>query len=301
VQVAVLVLPEPETIVRILTTGSLGGLLVAVGLRLRWSEVAAALGRCRIGWIALANFLLVPALAVAIARAVPLSPERSAGMLLLAAAPFAPVVPVFARLARADLALAAGLTSLFPVLSAVLTPAVLLFALPWSSGTASFEFRPGVVLAVLLATITVPLAAGVALNHLWPGLRKRLLRPLEVSAEAAGAASLAFVVALEFGNVVDTPWQSLLAMFVFIELSFLLGHAVGGAAPARRIVIVLGTGNRNIALALLVALYSFHGTAIPGVVVTIGLMLILCGLVHVAYYRFFGFGATAAAGERTRS
>jgi BASS family bile acid:Na+ symporter len=90
-------------------------------------------------------------------------------------------------------------------------------------------------------------------------------------------------------------------MVFFIEASFLIGHAVGGTVPARRLVIALGTGNRNIALALLVALDSFGGTAIPGVVVTIGLLLILCGLLHVGYYRFFGFGATTTAAERSRS
>lgn len=288
---------EPETIVRILTTCSLGGLLLAVGLRLRWSEIAGALAQCRVAWIVLVNFLLVPVLAVAIARAVPLSPERSAGMLLLAAAPFAPVVPVFARLARADLALAAGLTSLFPVLCAVLTPAVLLFVLPWSIGAASFQFRAGVILAVLFATMTLPLAAGVALNRFWPDLSARLLRPLEVVAETAGAASLLFVVGVEFQSIVATPWPSLVAMIAFIEASFLLGYAFGGAVPARRLVVALGTGNRNIALALLVALDSFAGTAIPGVVVTIGLLLILSGLLHVGYYRLLGFGATSTAGR----
>jgi len=43
-------------------------------------------------------------------------------MVLLAAAPFAPVVPVFARMARADLASAAALTGVFPLASALLTP-----------------------------------------------------------------------------------------------------------------------------------------------------------------------------------
>jgi BASS family bile acid:Na+ symporter len=219
-------------------------------------------------------------------------------MLLLAAAPFAPVVPVFARMARADLALAAGLTSFFPVLCAVLTPIVLHFSLLSVSSAAGIQFRPAVALGVLLATITLPLALGVALNHLWPGLRWRLLRPLEIAAEATGALSLLFVTVVEFRNIIDTPWESLLAMIVFIEASFLLGYALGGPVPGRRLVIALGTGNRNIALALLVALDSFSGTAIPGVVVTIGLLLIFSGLMHVGYYRFFGFGATVAATDR---
>ncbi len=294
-------LPQPETIVRILTTCSLGGLLLTVGLRLRWCEIAAALARCRIAWIAFANFVLVPMLALAIARVVRLSPEHSVGLLLLAAAPCAPVVPVFTRLARADLALAAGLTSVFPVISAVLTPLVLLIALPWSNAAADIHFRPFFILAVLLATITLPLATGVALNHALPDLSKRLLRPLEIVAEATGAASLVFVAAVEFPNIVATPWQALLAMIVFVEASFLLGYAIGGTQPAQRLVIALGTGNRNIALALLVALDSFVGTVIPGVVVTIALLLILSGLLHVAWYRFFGAGATHTVAERRGS
>jgi len=288
-------MPEAETIVRILTTGSLGGLLLAVGLRLRWREISAALGSCRIAWVALANFLVVPVLALAIARVMQLSPDRSVGMLLLAAAPFAPVVPVFARMARADLALAAGLTSFFPALCAVFTPVVCQVGLPLLSGAASVEFRPWFVLGVLLATITLPLALGVTLNHAWPALRRRLLRPLEITAETMGALSLLFVTAVEFRTIIDTPWQSLLAMVVFIEGSFLLGYALGGPGPGRRLVIALGTSNRNIALALLVALDSFGGTPIPGSVVTIGLLLILSGLLHVGHYRFFGFGATSIA------
>ena len=44
-------------------------------------------------------------------------------MLLLAAAPFAPVVPVFVKMARGDLALAAGLTAIFPIFSDLSHPA----------------------------------------------------------------------------------------------------------------------------------------------------------------------------------
>jgi len=292
---------EADTIVRALTTASLAGLLLAVGLRLRWREIWTALSSRRVAWVAFANFTVVPLFAVIVSRVMQLSPERSVGMLLLAAAPFAPVVPVFARMARADLALAAGLTSLFPVVCAVLTPFVLHVSLPWVSSGVSIPFRPGVIFGVLLATITLPLSVGVALAHVWPPLKRRLLRPLEITAEAMGALSLLFVTLVEYRNIIDTPWESLLSMLVFIEASFLLGYALGGPRPGRRLVVALGTSNRNIALALLVALDSFAGTPIPGVVVTIGLLLILSGLMHVAYYRFFGFGATVAAADRIES
>ena len=113
-----------DTIIRALTAASLAGLLLAVGLRLRAGQIIESLRQCRFGLILIANFVVVPALALVLTKLFRVGAECSVGMLLLAAAPFAPVVPVFARMARADLALAAGLTSFFPLLSAFLTPLV---------------------------------------------------------------------------------------------------------------------------------------------------------------------------------
>ena len=57
-------------------------------------------------------------------------------------------------------------------------------------------------------------------------------------------------------------------------------------ADAARQVVALGTANRNIALAVLVAVDSFQGTPIVGAVVANGLLLILLGLLHVAWWRW---------------
>jgi BASS family bile acid:Na+ symporter len=277
---------EPTVVIRYLTIAALGGLLLAVGLRLTWGEVAEALRRCRPGQVLAINFVVVPLLAVATARVFQLGQEVTIGMILLAAAPFAPVVPVFTRMMRADLALAAGLTAVFPFLSALLTPvicAVSLKAVPDAEGL-SFHFLS--VLGVLVATITLPLMAGVGLHHWWPAVTKKLLRPVEVLSETIGALSLTFVIVVEFKTVLAIGWKPLLAMVLVCELSLIAGNAVGGLTTAARRVLALGTSNRNIALALLVAIDSFAGTPVVGAVVANGLLLILLGLLHVAWWRF---------------
>jgi BASS family bile acid:Na+ symporter len=48
----------------------------------------------------------------------------------------------------------------------------------------------------------------------------------------------------------------------------------------------LGTSNRNIALAVLVALGGFAGTPVVGAVVANGLLVIGIGLVHVGIWRW---------------
>ncbi len=214
---------DPAIIVRVLTGAALRGLLLCVGLRLEWREVADALRRCRIGLLLALNFVAVPALAVLLGRALGLGPDRMMGLLLLAAAPFAPVVPVFARMARADLALAAGLTAVFPMLSALLTPAVCHVALNAVQNAAAVDFRFFGVLGVLLASITLPLAAGLAARRWWPEFTRKALRPVEVVSEAIGALSLAFVTVTEGRTILETGWPALLATAVLSEVSFALG------------------------------------------------------------------------------
>src|SRR5436189_2376441 len=115
---------DSGTIVRFLTITTLAGLLFSSGLRLSWADIFGSLRRCRLGWILSVNFLLVPAIVFGLARLFRVSTDTAAGMALLGAAPFAPVVPTFTRLARGDLALAGALTGLFPVLSAFVTPLI---------------------------------------------------------------------------------------------------------------------------------------------------------------------------------
>jgi BASS family bile acid:Na+ symporter len=277
-----------ELTIQILTCCALVGLLGAVGLRLTFHQVKSALVCCRFSAIVLLNFVVVPALAVLAAKAGRLDREVAVAMVLLAASPFAPVVPVFARMARADLALAAALTAIFPLLSAVLTPVAARAALWLLADGGAVRFNAWTTLALLVATVTLPLLVGVALRHWAPKLGRRLLRPMEVVSEAIGAASLAFVSVTQFKLIVNLSWQAWLAMGLVSETAVVLGWLVGGPDRRSRRVVALGTSNRNIALALLVAIGSFHGSAIASAVVANGLLLIGFGLLHVAWWRLRG-------------
>ncbi|HVU07362.1 MAG TPA: bile acid transporter [Verrucomicrobiae bacterium] len=276
-----------DTIIQLLTTATLAGLLFSSGLQLTWNEIADSLRQNRIALVLAVNFLLVPALVFLLARAFQIPTETTVGMMLLAAAPFAPVVPTFARLAKGNLALAAALTGLFPVLSAFLTPLVCEWSLRPLLATSGLKFNVVSLLLVLVSTITLPLAAGVVVHHCWPLLARKCLKPIQVFSEAIGTISLIFVTTVEFHSVIQVGWKPLLAMVLASELSFLAGYFLSGRTPASRLVVALGTANRNIALALLIAVASFPGTPIKAMVVANGLLLILLGLLHVGLWRFF--------------
>jgi BASS family bile acid:Na+ symporter len=286
---------KAETIIRGLTICSLSGLLLAVGLRLTIHEVVRSLQKCHLALIIAVNFIAVPALVVVATRLLGFNAELSIGMILLSAAPFAPVVPVFTRMARADLALAAGLTSLFPLLCVFLTPFVVKFALVGMPGAEDLHFNIWAILVSLLATIVLPLGLGMTIRHFAPSVGRKGLRPIEIISEFTGALSLAYVTFTERSLILSTGWLAVLVMVLLCEASLLLGYAVGGPGPRSRQVVGLGTSNRNIALALLVALESFGGTKVVATVVDNGLLLILCGLVHVGFWRFFANRAHRAS------
>ena len=277
---------DTNSTIRVLTTLSLGGLLLGVGLRLTGTQVRDALRRSHLGWLLPLNFVVVPLITLGFIHAFQVPTEIAIGMMLLAASPFAPVVPVFARMARADLALAAGLTGLFPFASALLTPLVCELSLKAIPGAETLHFSFLTLFGVLVATITLPMAVGVAVRHIWSAFAGRVLRPVERVSEATGAVSLAFVTVIEFKTILQTGWKPLLAMAIVSEIALVLGYMLSGPTRGIRRVTGLGTSNRNIALAILVAVGSFAGTRVLGAVVANGLLLILLGLGHVALWRF---------------
>ena len=271
---------KPELIIRIFTICSLAGLLLAVGMRLTFGQVVESVRRCRFGLILVVNFAAVPLVCALAAKWAGLGQDTATAMVLLGAAPFAPVVPVFARMARADIALAAGLTSVYPVISAFLTPWVSGFALKVATGAGGPQFASGQVMLLLVATITFPLLLGVGLNQFAPRASQQWLRVVEVVSEAAGAISLGYVTIVEFHAIVGMSGKALLVMAGVFELCLAAGYWLGHDKGSRR-VVALGTSNRNIALALLMALQSFPSLHVVSAVVGNGLVLILLGLAHV--------------------
>jgi BASS family bile acid:Na+ symporter len=187
---------------------------------------------------------------------------------------------------RGDLALAAALTGVLPLAAAFLTPLLVHAALMVISGAGALQFNLLSSLTNLATTITLPLVTGVFVRYRAPDFARALLRPVEVTSEALGAVSLVFVTATQFRSIMNLGWRAWLAIILVSEISLLLGWKVGGSDRAARRVVALGTSNRNIALALLMAIQSFHGMEIAAAVVGYGLVLIGLGLLHVTWWRF---------------
>ncbi|HET6574649.1 MAG TPA: bile acid:sodium symporter [Fimbriiglobus sp.] len=249
--------------------------MVAAGLGLSVRDVVAPLRRARLVLLAVvANFVIAPAIAYALTEVVPLDRPHATGLLLLGGAAGAPFLPKLAELAKGDLAFSVGLMLLLTVGSVVFMPVVLPLLIPGLSAD------PWPILRPLLVTMLLPLAAGMAVRHRSERWASRLRPMIGTVSNVSMVVAIVLLVGLNFGAMVGTFGSGAVAVAVlFVAVSLAVGYALGGPSPGTRSVLGLGTGQRNVAAALVIATQNFDA---PGVVVMI-LVSTLAGLVVLLF------------------
>jgi BASS family bile acid:Na+ symporter len=242
---------------------------------------------------AVANFVVAPALAYGLVALIPLEESHAIGLLLLGGAAGAPFLPKLAELARGDVAFSVGLMMLLMAGSVVFMPVVLPLMIP---GLAP---EPWPLLRPLLFTMLAPLAAGMAVRAASRTWADRLRPGFIVASNVSMVLVLALLIGLNFRAMGETFGSGAVAVgVVFVSLSLLAGYALGGPAPGTRSVLGVGTGQRNVAAALLIATQNFPDQ--PGVVVML-LVTTLAGLVVlVAAARRFARPAVPAPASESR-
>jgi BASS family bile acid:Na+ symporter len=240
-------------VVRLAMLVFLLGSMLDFGLGLGVREVLSPLRNARLVILSLvANFLIVPLLAVGIAQVVRLEPPFATGLLLLGLAPGAPFIPKIVQLARGNLAFAVGLMVLLMVGTVVFLPVVLPMLI------AGVEVDSSQIARNLFVLMLLPLFGGLVIRARVHSLPIWLRPTLRVLSNVGGLVVLVLIVALEFGSVLSVfGTGAILASVVFVVLSALVGWLVGGAGRGTRDALALATGSRNVAAALLVGAKNF--------------------------------------------
>ena len=236
--------------------------MFSVGLGHTLGEIVGPLRHARNVLRALmSNFVLVPALALLILRIVPLEGSLEVGLVLIAVAAGAPFVIKLSEVAGADSGLTATLLILVLPVTVLYMPLVVPVLLPGIAAPADAIARP------LLMTMLIPLGVGLLIHTLWPkgALRIRpLLGPL--SNVALVVVVLTTLVA-HFDAITGIGWRALVATALLVAGAFLLGYLMGGGDHRNREVLGLGTGQRNVAAATIVASQAVEDPATISMVI----------------------------------
>ena len=245
--------------------------MVAMGLGLKVAQITAPLRNLRLVSLSLlANFVLMPAAAVVLARVLRLDEPLGVGLLLLGVAAGAPFLPKLTQIAKGNLAFAVALMVLLMVITVGYLPLVLPVLLPGVS------VNPAKIARSLVLLMLVPLAVALAVNAKLPAAAARA-KPLFDRLSSLGLILVVvLLVVVNFNKVLSVfGTRAILAGLMFVALGYAVGWALGGPAADTRPVLGLGTAQRNIAAALVVGGQSFSNPSVVVMVVVVAIVSLL--------------------------
>jgi len=215
----------------------------------------------------LANFVLVPMLALFLVRVLDPPQSLAIGLFLAASAAGAPFLIKLVVIAEADVALSTALLLLLLPLTIIYMPVIVPLALPAAKTSAWDIAQP------LLMTMLLPLGLGMfmrAVNLRWS------LTLLPWLGKATTVSLLALIITTLLANlpgIVQVFRTTAVACAILlIGGAFVIGYVLGGPSPRRRIVLGLGTSQRNISAAAVVASQALEGPQVITMVVVTSLV-----------------------------
>ena len=237
------------------------GSMLGLGLGLTMPQIVEPLRDLRrVALALLANFVLVPFLTWLILKGMPLDTGTKLGLVLLATAAGAPFLPKLAEIARGDVAFSVGLMLLLMVASIVYLPLVLPLMLEGVDVDAAGIAR------TLALMMLLPLVVGLTVRAHAENLANTVRPFLTRLSNLALVLLTVLLVLLNLRNILSMIGLDGLAIVAFLLASIGAGLVLGGRSAPVRNVMGLGTGQRNISAALVVAGQNFDD---PKVLVTL--------------------------------
>jgi BASS family bile acid:Na+ symporter len=245
--------------------------MLAMGLGLTIGEIVAPLRNIRLIVLSLvANFVLMPLVAIALATLLRLDEAFGVGLLLLGSAAGAPFLPKLAQIAKGNLAFAVGLMVLLMVITVGYLPVALPVLLPGVS------VNPAQIARSLFLLMLLPLAAALAVRAKFPPAAARAKLLLDRLSNWSLILLIVLLTVVNLKSVLAVfGTGGILAGLLFLAAGYGIGWVLGGPAADTRRVLGLGTSQRNIAAALVVSRQSFDDPNVVVMVVVVAIVGLL--------------------------
>jgi BASS family bile acid:Na+ symporter len=252
--------------------------MLAMGLSLTVKQIIEPLRNARLVILALvANFILVPILAYLILLVIPLEQGLATGLIIMATAAGAPFLPKLAQVAKGNMAFSVGLMTLLMVVTIIYMPIVLPLLL---SGV---EVNPWDIAQSLIFMMLIPLAIGLLIKARYESIAESLQPHMSQTSTVAIVLLLVSALVLNFSAIVGLIGTgAILAILIFLIVALVLGYVLGGPEAGTRSVLGLGTAQRNLSAALVVAGQNFADD--PNVLV----MVLVAGLIGLVLLMVIG-------------
>lgn len=249
------------------------GSMAGMGLSLKLHQITSSLKNTRLVIAGLVvNLILVPMVAYGITLLFPLDEPLRIGLILLSTAAGAPFLPKLAETAKGNVAFSVGLMVLLMVVTIIYLPIVLPLLL---SGVA---VNPWEIAQSLILLMLLPLTLGLLINARYEETAVKLQPVFSQASNTALMLLLVLGLVLNFREMISLVGSfGIMSAVLFLLFSLILGYLLGGKDIETKSVLGLGTAQRNISAALIVASQNFGMEVITYlmVVAIVGLIVLM--------------------------
>ena len=249
----------------------LGVVMFGMGMATKLEDFKVVFSRPKdmaIGCVA--QFTIMPALAWVLARAFGLDEALTVGVILVGCCPGGTASNVITFIAKGDLALSVGMTSVSTLLAPIMTPALTLLLAGKSVDVDVVGMFVGILWVVIF-----PICLGFAAKRFFPRATERIVRFMP----AVSSIVIVIILALVLSANVKHLMTGGLAVFLVVilhnacglGLGYLLAAVLRLSEPKRRaLAIEVGMQNSGLAASLAAAHFAAYPmAAVPGAIFSV--------------------------------
>jgi bile acid:Na+ symporter, BASS family len=271
----------------------MAGNLLELGLRVNLKEALRGLRDVRFVIISvLWAFVLCPVLAYGLTLIFPLTQPFVMGLILLSLAPCAPLLPMVADKARADLNYAATFMLLASAVTVVYMPIMVPLLVKGLSVSAWTVAKP------MLALVLIPLLIGLAIQFRRPSVATRIQPAIKKLTGVDTLLMVALVVIIYGKGFIGSigTW-AIGTQVVFFTAITVASYVLGFGMPRnQKSVIALGISTRNVGAAMAPLLVAEGVDKNTVVMVTLGIPMMFAASLIAARVFAARAGQTAGVG-----
>ena len=242
------------------------GSMVGMGLGLTVKQIIEPLKDMKLVVRSLiANFILVPLFVYGMTMVLPLSKGYEIGLILLSIAAGAPFLPKLADIAKSNVPFSIGLMLLLMVVTIFYLPLVLPYLLNGAE-VSSWEIAKSLIITMLL-----PLIIALLIRAYAEKIAKALKNIFEKLTNIALLLLTVSLVILNAKHLISMFGMPLIAILLLLVGAMAIGYFLSGKDKATKVVSALGTGQRNISAAILVATQNFKDPEVTIMLVAVAI------------------------------
>lgn len=217
-------------------------------------------------------YVAMPLFAVTLALAFDLPQAVKIALVALSVSPIPPILPGKALRAGGRESYAIGLLVAGSLLSIILVPlAMELFQVVFNI---PLQMTPRAVAGVVISSVLLPLAAGMAVRSLAPAFADRFASPISIAGAVLLVAAFVPVLISQGGQIVSLlGGGTFAALAAFAVTGLFIGHVLGGPKFEERTVLALYSSARHPGVALAIAQANFPQQRIAIAAILLALLI----------------------------